>query len=132
MRDVPNAPFYAPPKWEGFLLAIPAIVSYLVAMWLGKPGYGTVIAGCMVGVIGSIRICSPLWKEWWFWLTIILLIGMHVLIVYFVDWSKADEWTSFSFIPFAIFDIIFILAIVYFMFVLIRGRPARLLQDNSG
>jgi cell division protein FtsW (lipid II flippase) len=89
----------------------------------------------MAGFVGSfaicLRICWPLRRERWFWVQISVLIVLHLLALFGVDWSAAKNWTGFTFIPFMFADVLIILGTVYLIYRALHGRPKRLVESED-
>lgn len=133
MKPKAEPPFYAPSRWEGLLAAIPGALVYAVSIYLRHGGIGTIGAAFLTGLIVSVWICAPLWRQGWFWISMLLILGMHVVVLVAFDWSDAVRWTGLTFIPFAVADVVGILVVVYLIFRLINGPPTRLvrLEDDQ-
>jgi hypothetical protein len=129
VTDAPAPPFYAPPRWEGALIAVVGIVGYLLlAHFLGE-GRGTVAGGFVTSFGVAVRIGWPLRKQLWFWVAILALGAVHAFAVAMFKWSAAADWKGPSFMPFMAADIALILVVIYFIYRWRYGVPAELIGE---
>ena len=129
MPNVPVPPFYAPPRWEGALIAVIGIAGYVLLAQLFGEGRGTVAGGFVVSFGVAVRIGWPLRKKVWFWATMLVLAALHVLLVVRFKWSAAADWKGPTFMPFMAADIALILAVVYLIYRWRYGVPTELVGE---
>jgi len=129
MTGEPISPFYAPPRWEGALIAAVGLIGYLlIAHFLGE-GRGTVAGGFVTSFAGALRICWPLRRLIWFWVAFLVLASLHVVAVAMVKWSAAAHWKGPQFMPFMVADIVLILVVIYAVYRSIYGPPNHLISE---
>jgi hypothetical protein len=108
------------------LIGAGAFVGFLLLTYLFDGGIGTV-GGAFLGSFAIVvRICWPLRKQLWFWLTILVLGTLHVLALVLFDWSAAADWTGLTAMPLMAADIALLLEITYFIYRSIYGAPAHM------
>ena len=126
-------PFAAPPsRLEGALIGTVGFIAYLVlASALGE-GRGTAAGGILTAFGVTLRICWPLRRQPWFWLTLAVLAALHVCAIALFKWSAAADWTGLTFSPFMAADCVLILVVIYLIYRSIYGPPPQLAEDEPG
>jgi cell division protein FtsW (lipid II flippase) len=132
IKKRPASPFSAPSRWEGLVAASLGTIVYVASLVWWDPGPGTIAGGFMTSLAICIRICWPLVKQLWFWLTMLVLILLHLFTIFGFSWEFAKDWTGLTLIPFMAIDVLFILFVVFFAFCAMYGRPAHLIDPANG
>ena len=129
MTDAPVPPFYAPPRWEGALIAVVGIAGYLLLAHILGEGRGTVAGGLVVCFGVAVRICWPLRKQLWFWIALLGLAALHVFAVAMFKWSAVADWKGPTIMPFMAADIALILGVIYSIYRRLYGAPSELVSE---
>jgi hypothetical protein len=61
----------------GLALAIPAIITFAVFVYVGEEGRGEVAAAACISLLASVKIFWPLRRQLWFWITLICIAMAH-------------------------------------------------------
>ena len=126
MSNTSAPPFYAPPRWEGAVIAIGAFLVFVLLTRLFGGGRAS-IAGAFVDCFGlAVRICWPLRQKVWLWIVMLALAGLHGAVLAFFDWSAAARWTGFTMMPFMTADITLVLGVIFLIYRTVYGPPAQL------
>jgi len=126
-------PFAAPPsRLEGVLIGIVGFVAYLVLAYALGEGRGTVAGGFLIAFAVALRICWPLRKQLWFWLTLVVLAALHVCALALFKWSAVANWNGPSLMPFIVADCALILGVFYLIYRSIYGPPPQLSEPKPG
>ena len=132
MTESPDTPFTS---WRRsgiagilvFGIGIP--VGFSIGFVAGEPrGW---IAGGLAGALTAlIRISWPLRKEPWFWGVSTVFAAADVLAVISTDWSFTDNWNGHEFGGLIVLDLGMMMAIVYALYRLRYGAPAKAIADE--
>jgi hypothetical protein len=131
MSVPPTSPFRPFSRWEGALVGVGAVAVYFLFVYFGDEGRGTLAAAAVGCIAGTVRICWPLRREWWFWVTIGAVAAIHVLAGVAFDWSAAARWDGLTFMPLMLLDFAVVLTTIYWLYRLIYGSPAKLVIDSE-
>jgi hypothetical protein len=94
-------------KW--LLVVILCMVStFALFAYFGDPGRGRAAAGSTIVIMYAARGCWDLRRYTWFWVTLTILIALHVLLVLLVPWTS-KSYPGLPLFPIAVVDY----AIVY-------------------
>lgn len=124
------APFRVISNWEVYLCIGTAAAVYFLLNAFGHPGLG-VVYGAVVGVLISCTgTCWPLSRRPWFWIIGAVLVALHLVALFGIDWSIAQNWTGLTIVPLMAADTLVTLSVVYAAFRLINGAPQRLFAPD--
>jgi hypothetical protein len=94
-----------------FVITLPVLIFFT---HIGKSDLGIDIGICIAMNIFAILICSDLIGCWWFWVTDILVLAVHVPLVLMIQWPNV--WISkFTLLPIGIADLLITVGIVRFV-----------------
>jgi hypothetical protein len=127
----PMPPFYLPSRWEGIIAGTLGFLVYLVFVYCGEDGRGTVAGAFFGALVFSIRSCWPLRKQFWYGLEMSVLILIHVLVIVAFPWSFAADWTGLTVMPFMAFDLLLIMSTIFCSYVVMRGQPDSLFVPDD-
>lgn len=131
MQEPPLAPFYAGSRVEGAAAAALGSAVFVGSIMVGDEGRGTLAAAFVTSIAIVLRICWPLIRKLWFWVTMCVITSAHVFFLFYTRWSSPAKWTGLTLIPFMVADILIMLSIVYLLFRSIYGQPPHLVQSAS-
>ena len=69
-------------------LLIPICTSPVMLMFRGDPGRELAAWVCAIALVSSVRIFWERRRHLWFWVTVAILTGLHVLLVLRVPWPS--------------------------------------------
>lgn len=97
-----------PPDWTGLIVAASLSPVFLFFLYLGKAELGftvLIVLGC---VAIAIRLRWGLRRHAWFWLTIALIVVLHIPFLSFVRWPHTNIPTIAFSLPFAMAEFLLI------------------------
>jgi hypothetical protein len=89
-------------KWALVALACATPVFVLV-VYFADIGRARAAAGSVATMVLAIRACWDLNKNVWFWITIAIAAGCHILLILFVPWTS-KSYPGYALLPIGILD----------------------------
>ena len=94
-------------KWT-LVVILCGMSPFLLFTFLGDPGRGRAAAICTAVIMYAARGCWNLKEYAWFWMTLAIIITLHILLVLLVPWTS-KSYPGLTLFPIAVLDY----AIVY-------------------
>lgn len=95
-------------KWTLVVIACTMPIFLMFAFLWNNPGKGRAAAICTGVIMFAARGCWNLRKHTWFWVTLAIIISLHVLLVLLVPWTS-KSYPGLTLFPVGVLDY----AIVY-------------------
>ena len=113
------------------VVAAESWLAILLVRCLGRPDL-SLSAFCVAGVLGIVTIVSGrLCTQWWFWVTMIPVLGAHVLFILRVPWPESKWVPAPVLIAFALADAFVIFYVLYLVGKLM-GKEALVKESFRG
>jgi hypothetical protein len=94
--------------WTGLIVAALAAPVFFLFVYLGKAemGFNAYIISCAVAI--AIRLRWKLRRHAWFWVTIALILALHIPLLFLVRWPQTNIPTIAFSLPLGIVDFLLI------------------------
>src|SRR5579862_975817 len=90
-------------KWPA-LAAIFTSPIFILFVYLGDPGRGMAAWISALAISCAARFLWDLKDRAWYWLTIAIILLLHVPVILLIPWTLKRQWTYVQFLPMAILD----------------------------
>jgi len=103
-------------KWA-FLLILSASPLYILFAYFGNPARGLAAYVCGGAIAFAVRYFWDLRKRFWFWITVTIIVYLHVLLIMHSSWLEErwnliQRWNYMQALPFALLDFAIVFGVV--------------------
>jgi|ERR1700677_3491990 hypothetical protein len=102
-----KSPFDKLSRKSAIVLALFSSPFFFLFLYLGDPAKGRAASICVFVIISVAWLSSELRKRVWYWVTITVLVVLHIPLILLVPWTNKD-YPGVVLLPFALLDFVLV------------------------
>jgi hypothetical protein len=90
--------------WSGTLIGLSMLPVFLLFVYFGKAEMGFTVAIILALVVLAIKLRWNLRRHGWFWVTIVVVLALHIPLIFLVRWPQTHVPTIAYSMPLGVAD----------------------------